>query len=135
MKENFKIVFFDGVCNFCNGTVDFIWKKNKKRNLYYASLQSEFAKENLLNSGVRDVNLKTIYYKEGQKVYKKSQAVLRILKNLDGIYPLLANVALIIPKVISDYFYDIIARNRYSIMGKADSCRIPSKDEQEYFLD
>ena len=93
------------------------------------------AKEKLLNSGIREINLKTIYYKEGYRVYQKSQAVLMILKNLDGIYPLLANVALIIPKVISDYFYDIIARNRYSIMGKEDSCRIPSKDEREYFLD
>ena len=134
--QNSKIVFFDGVCNFCNVTVDFIWRHNKKRDLFYASLQSDVAKEKLLRRGVDDVNLKTIYYYDGYRFYKKSQAVFMILTNLDGIlYPFLAKTALIIPRIISDYLYDIISKNRYSIMGKRDSCRIPSIEEDEYFLD
>ena len=134
--KNSKIVFFDGVCNFCNATVDFIWRHNKKRNLYYASLQSDVSKEKLLRRGVDDMTLRTIYYYDGHKIYEKSQAVFMILTNLDGIfYPLLAKIALIIPRTISDYFYEIISKNRYSIMGKRDSCRIPSTEEDEFFLD
>jgi len=134
--ENRKIVFFDGVCNFCNFTVDFIWKHNKKRNLFYASLQSDFAKEKLLKRGVDNMTLQTIYYYDGYRVYEKSQAVFMILTSLDGIfYPLLAKIALIIPRIISDYLYDIISKNRYRIMGKRDSCRIPSIEDEEFFLD
>ena len=134
--QNNKIVFFDGVCNFCNSTVDFIWRNNKKRNLYYASLQSDIAKEKLLRRGVDDVTIRTIYYYDGYRVYEKSQAVFMILTNLDGVfYPLLAKIALIIPRIIADYFYDIISRNRYKIMGKRNSCRIPSIEETKYFLD
>ena len=134
--ENSKIVFFDGVCNFCNFTVDFIWRHNKKRNLFYASLQSDFAKEKLLKRGVDNMTLQTIYYYDGYRFYEKSQAVFMILTSLDGIvYPLLAKIALIIPRFISDYLYDIISKNRYSIMGKRDSCRIPSIEEEEFFLD
>ena len=134
--QNNKIVFFDGVCNFCNSTVDFIWRNNKKRNLYYASLQSDIAKEKLLRRGVDDMTIRTIYYYDGYRVYDKSQAAVMILTNLDGVfYPLLAKIALIIPRIIADYFYDIISRNRYKIMGKRNSCRIPSIEETKYFLD
>ena len=134
--QNNKIVFFDGVCNFCNSTVDFIWRNNKKRNLYYASLQSDIAKEKLLRRGVDDMTIRTIYYYDGYRVYDKSQAAFMILTNLDGVfYPLLAKIALIIPRIIADYFYDIISRNRYKIMGKRNSCRIPSIEETKYFLD
>ena len=133
--KNTKIVFFDGVCNFCNVSVDFIWKHNKRRNLYYASLQSDIAKEKLLKRGVNDINLRTIYYDDGYRIYQKSQAIFMILKNLDGIlYPFLSKIALIIPRIISDYIYDMFSKNRYNFMGKRVSCRIPSKEEEEYFL-
>ena len=132
--ENKKIVFFDGVCKFCNSTVDFIWNNNKKRNLYYASLQSDFSKDKLLNSGIKDFDLKTIYYSDGKKVFEKSHAVFIILKSLDGVYPILGKIGLLLPRYISDFFYDIIAKNRYKIMGKQETCRIPNKEEEEYFL-
>jgi len=94
--KNSKIVFFDGVCNFCNVTVDFVWKHNKSRNLYYVSLQSDIAKEKLLKRGVNDIKLRTIYYDDGYSVYQKSQAIFMILTNLDGIfYPLLAKLLLL----------------------------------------
>ena len=133
--QNRKIVFFDGVCNFCNFNVDFIWRNNKKRNLFYTSLQSNFAKEKLLSSGIYDVNLRTIYFFDGSKFYDKSQAVFMIFKNLDGyFYPLLSKVNIIIPLFITNFFYDIISKNRYSIMGKRDSCRIPNKEEGAFFI-
>lgn len=133
--KNSKIVFFDGICNFCNVTVDFVWQRNKRRNLYYAPLQSEIAKEKLMKRGINELKLRTIYYDDGERVYQKSQAIFMILTTLDGIfYPLLGQVGLILPRIISDYLYDIISKNRYHIMGKRDSCRVPSIEEQEYFL-
>ena len=133
--KNSKIVFFDGVCNFCNVTLDFIWKHNKRRNLYYASLQSDIAKEKLIQRGINDNELRTIYYYDGDRIYQKSQAIFIILTTFDGIfYPLLGKIALIFPRIISDYIYDIISKHRYRIMGKRDSCRIPSKEEEQYFL-
>ena len=133
--KNSKIVFFDGICNFCNVTVDFVWQRNKRRNLYYAPLQSEIAKEKLMKRGINELKLRTIYYDDGERVYQKSQAIFMILTTLDGIfYPLLGQVGLILPRIISDYLYDIISKNRYHIMGKRDSCRVPSIEDEEYFL-
>jgi predicted DCC family thiol-disulfide oxidoreductase YuxK len=132
---NSKIIFFDGICNFCNVTVDFVWKRNKRRNLYYASLQSDIAKEKLMKRGINHITLRTIYYDDGDRIYQKSQAIFMILTTLDGIfYPLLGKIALIIPRIISDSLYNIISENRYHIMGKRDSCRIPTVEDEEYFL-
>jgi predicted DCC family thiol-disulfide oxidoreductase YuxK len=133
--KNRKIVFFDGLCGFCNFTVDFVLKRNKRRNLYYASLHSNLAKEKLLKRGTKDIKLRTIYYDDGDRIYKKSHAIFMILTTLDGIiYPLIGKIALLIPRIISDYLYDFISKNRYRIMGKRDSCRIPGIEEEEYFL-
>tara|TARA_B110000444_G_scaffold249160_1_gene273933 strand:+ start:108 stop:512 length:405 start_codon:yes stop_codon:yes gene_type:complete len=133
--KNSKIIFFDGICNFCNVTVGFVWKRNKKRNLYYASLQSHIAKEKLMKRGIHDIKLRTIYYDDGDRIYQKSQAIFMILTNLDSIfYRLIGKMALVFPIIISDYLYDRISKNRYHIMGKRDSCRIPNIEEEEYFL-
>ena len=69
-----------------------------------------------------------------KKVFEKSHAVFIILKSLDGVYPILGKIGLLLPRYISDFFYDIIAKNRYKIMGKQETCRIPNKEEEEYFL-
>ena len=133
--HNLKIVFFDGVCNFCNSSVDFIWKNNKSRTLYYTSLQSDTAKEKLLSRDVKDTNLRTIYFDDGNKLYEKSKAVFMILRNFDGIfYPLLGKVLLLFPSFIFDLIYDIISKKRYNIMGKRHSCRVPNIEEKKYFL-
>ena len=133
--KNSKIVFFDGICNFCNVTVDFVWQRNKRRNLYYAPLQSEIAKEKLMKRGINELKLRTMYYDDGERVYQKSQAIFMILTNLDSIfYRLTGKIALVFPIIISDYLYDHVSKNRYHIMGKRDSCRIPNIEEEEYFL-
>jgi len=132
---NSKIIFFDGICNFCNVIVGFVWKRNKKRNLYYASLQSDIAKEKLIKRGINDIKLRTIYYDDGDRIYQKSQAIFMILTNLDSIfYRLTGKIAIVFPIIISDYLYDHVSKNRYHIMGKRDSCRIPNIEEEEYFL-
>ena len=81
-----KIVFFDGICNLCNAAVNFIWKRNLKRNLFYTSLHSEFAKNQLLEELSSNQNINTIYFLDNGVLYRKSLAVYKILKELDGVY-------------------------------------------------
>jgi len=133
MIEEKNIVFFDGICNFCDSTVDFIWKNNKKRNIYYASLQSRFAQE-FLNKFNEDISMNTLYYYSQGVIYKKSRAISKIFIELKKPYPILA-LFIKISSFIGDMFYDFISNNRYSIMGKKDSCRIPSNEEKHFFLD
>ncbi|MCW3084113.1 MAG: thiol-disulfide oxidoreductase [Bacteroidetes bacterium] len=135
MEEKYRgydIVFFDGVCNFCNAAVDRIYRRNKKRNIYYSSLQSEFAKKNLPPEATN--NIDTIIFYSGGNLYYRSSAVLQIAKRLDGAYRLL--VALyIFPRFIRDAVYKLIAKNRYKWFGKKESCRIPTAGEKKYFLE
>ncbi len=129
-----KIVFFDGVCNLCNSSIDLIIRKNRKENLYFASLQSDFAKDFFERMNFRNENLKSIiFYSEG-RFYNKSTAVLKICKELNGIYFFFSFLE-ILPKGFRDFFYEAIAKRRYKIFGKQDTCRIPTKSEKSRFLE
>ena len=132
MIEDKNIIFFDGICNFCDSTIDFIWKNNKKRNIYYASLQSHFSKE-FLKRFNEDISMDTIYYYSQGIIYKKSRAISKICIELKSPYPFLGLFIKVLP-FIGDVFYDIISNNRYSILGKKESCRIPSIEEKQFFL-
>ena len=134
MVPKSKIVFFDGICNLCNAAVNFIWKRNLKRNLFYTSLQSEFAKNQLLEENSNNQNINTIYFLDNGVLYKKSLAVYKILKELDGVYSYFSILRFIIPIPLSDFIYDVVSKNRYKIMGKRNSCKIPNKEEKAYFL-
>ena len=108
--------------------------ENLKRNLFYTSLQSEFAKNQLLEENSNNQNINTIYFLDNGVLYKKSLAVYKILKELDGFYSYFSILRFIIPIPLSDFIYDIISKNRYKIMGKRNSCKIPNKEEKAYFL-
>ena len=128
-----KIVFFDGVCNFCNASVDLLFRKNKKKNLRYAALQSDFAKKLLAENSIDTKETDSIIYYAGGKFYFRSSAVLQLSKELSGIYRLLP-VFYIVPRFIRDGIYKWIAKNRYKWFGKKETCRIPTKEEQKYFF-
>ncbi len=129
-----NIIFFDGVCNLCNRTVDFVIKKNEKQNLYFTSLQSPFGRQFLNDFDIPLNDLNTLYYYHDDLLYNKSTAVLKILKELKGLYPFLSAL-LIIPIFIREFFYDLMARHRYRIFGKRDSCRVPTEEEKPFFID
>lgn len=132
--KNKNIVFFDGVCNFCNSTVDRIWMNNPKRDIYYSSLQSPFAKKFLREQGIDATDLDTvIFYSEG-KVYLRSTAILQITKHLKSGYRLLP-LLMIIPSFIRDNLYKWFAKNRYKFFGKKETCRIPTAEERNYFIE
>tara|TARA_B110000459_G_scaffold47445_1_gene53025 strand:+ start:1683 stop:2090 length:408 start_codon:yes stop_codon:yes gene_type:complete len=134
MKEKKNIVFYDGVCNFCNGLVVFLLKHERINNMSFCSLQSEFAESFLKDFNVK-VNLDTIYYYSNGKVYKTSEAIKKISKNLKYPYLMVFYFLTITPKFISEYFYNLFAKNRYKWFGKKDKCQIPSAEDRLRFLD
>lgn len=128
------ILFYDGVCGFCNKTVQHILRHDKKKEMRFAALQSELAKK-ILGKLATDLQTVVLYEKKEDKItlYTRSDAALRIAQYLGGIYEL-ALVFRIIPKRIRDLFYSLIAKYRYRIFGKYDTCPIPSKEVRERFV-
>ena len=129
------IIFFDGVCNLCNSAVNFIIDRDKRKQFYFASLQSEQAKSVLKEYGEEVKKLDTIIYKDSEnRLYTKSSAALRIAKNLNAGWPLLY-FFIILPKPLRDAIYDFIAARRYAWFGKRETCRLPDPELKERFLD
>jgi predicted DCC family thiol-disulfide oxidoreductase YuxK len=131
--EEHPIILFDGVCNFCNGTINFIIKHDKKRVFRFAPLQSEVGKV-LLNKyalSATDLDSFVLIYKG--KAYKKTTAALHLYPLLGGGWKLV-KVLWLFPAFIRDAGYDLIARNRYRWFGKKEACMIPSPEVRSLFL-
>jgi predicted DCC family thiol-disulfide oxidoreductase YuxK len=128
-----SVILFDGVCNFCNATVNFIIKHDKKNRFRFASLQSEVGKQLLEQFNLNDFDLDSIVLIHGCKLHMRSGAVLRISRYLDRAYFLLYGF-LIIPSPLRDTIYKYVSNNRYNWFGKSDSCMIPSLELKEKFI-
>ena len=126
------IIFFDGVCNLCTGSVKFVLKRDKKEAFLFSSLQSEFAKQTLSKFG-RTTELSSFILLENGKIYDRSSAALRVSQRLTAPWPALSGF-LVIPKFIRDAVYDFIARHRYQWFGKQDSCMIPTAEIKARFV-
>jgi len=126
------IILFDGECNFCEKSVQFIIKRDPNGYFKFASLQSEIGKKLRKKYNVPE-HIDSLLLIEQDKWYDKSSAALRICKNLKGFYKI-SFVFLIIPKPIRDFFYDILAKNRYKWFGKTNHCVIPSQKIRNRFL-
>jgi len=124
-----RIIIFDGVCGFCNKSIDALMRLDEDKLFKYTSLQGEYAKKLAIPKGLDSI----IFYDNGT-LYYKSTAILKILRSLGGIW-ILSNIFYIIPKIVRDFIYDIIAKYRYYIFGKMESCRMPTKDEVTLFID
>jgi predicted DCC family thiol-disulfide oxidoreductase YuxK len=127
-----RIIFFDGYCNLCNSTVSFLFKIDKNHLFSFSSLQSKTAQ---LELPPQDLGLNTIVLLVGAEKSYRSTAILRILYELGGGYTILAMILSAIPVTVRDWFYNIVAKNRYKIFGKKDTCRVPTPEERSYFLD
>ncbi|MFJ6413515.1 thiol-disulfide oxidoreductase [Terribacillus saccharophilus] len=130
--DNKAIILFDGVCNLCNSSVQFIIKHDKDAYFKFASLQSDFGGQLKVNKQIPD-HVDSIILVENGRVYMQSSAILRIARHLDGAWKLSA-AALIIPRPIRDLIYRYVARNRYRWFGRQDQCMLPSPDLKERFL-
>lgn len=126
------VILFDGVCNFCNASINFVIDHDKSRRFYFASLQSDYGQA-ILREHQRSVqDFETVLLVREGKLYEKSTAVLEIARHLVGWRWLY--LFRFLPTSIRDFVYGLIARNRYSLFGKADACRIPTKEERALFL-
>lgn len=128
------ILLFDGVCNLCNGFVQFLIKRDPGGVFRFASLQSEAA-EKLLDEKAPDLkdSLSTVVLIEGGQVYTHSDVALRVVRHLGGAWPLL-QVFYILPKPLRDAIYNFVARNRYRWFGKKDQCMVPTPELKSRFL-
>lgn len=115
-KAKKYMILFDGTCKLCNNVVRFITKNDSKRIFCFIPLESEKASEYLNRYNKKNVNKGSVLLIEDEKIYTKSNAVLHILKCLDGLWPLFF-VFIIVPGFIRDPVYDIIAKYRYRWFG------------------
>ncbi|GIO27229.1 thiol-disulfide oxidoreductase DCC family protein [Ornithinibacillus bavariensis] len=128
-----RVILFDGVCNFCNSSVQFIIKRDPTAKFHFASLQSEIGQQ-LLNDYQIPKDIDSFIYLEGEEVYVKSTAALKVSKELKGLWKL-CYVFIVVPKPIRNIFYNLFAKNRYSWFGKRESCMIPSQLDRQRFLE
>lgn len=131
MKE--PIVLFDGVCNLCNGAVQFIIRRDKEKKFRFASLQSESGQKFLKQYGLPTASFNSFVLVIGDRYFIKSTAVLNVLKELGGFFRLYY-AFMILPRPIRDFVYDLIAKSRYKIFGMTYSCMIPTPDLKQRFL-
>ena len=128
------IVLFDGVCNLCNGFVQFLAPRDDEEQFHFASLQSDVGQELLAEHELPTDELESIVLVEGDAAYVKSGAVIRIATLLGGGYRLLSPFRYV-PRIVRDAVYDLVANNRYRLFGKKDRCEIPEGDVGARFLE
>lgn len=134
LPENKKIILFDGVCNLCDATVQFIIKRDKKDVFRFVALQSDLGHEIVNHIGVDTSKTDSILlYEPGHAYYYKAEAAIRIAAELGGIYTLM-NIFSVLPNVFSNLVYDYVARNRYKWYGKKEECMIPTPEMKAKFL-
>ncbi|MCB0503852.1 MAG: thiol-disulfide oxidoreductase DCC family protein, partial [Bacteroidetes bacterium] len=119
-----RIILFDGVCNLCNASIQFIIKRDKKNLFKFASLQSDVGKSLLAQHHIDGTKMDSVVYIENGKAFTESTAAIRVAGYLGFPWNLL-QVFLIVPSMIRNVVYQWIARNRYKWFGKQDSCMLP----------
>jgi predicted DCC family thiol-disulfide oxidoreductase YuxK len=133
VRENQRIILFDGVCNLCSALLNVVYANDKKALFRYAWVQSRSGKEILEWCGLPTDFYDTMVYIENATPYFKSTALLKIARSLRFPWPLLS-AGLIVPKFIRDWLYDRIALNRYKIFGRKKQCLLPSGKLTKRFL-
>jgi predicted DCC family thiol-disulfide oxidoreductase YuxK len=129
-----KIVLFDGVCNLCSKSVQFILKRDKKNQFLFGSLQGAYGQEMLKKYQLPESEFNSFMLIEGDKLYTKSSGALRMLKHLGGWWRLLY-VFIIVPKFIRDGIYNWVSKNRYKWYGKMNECWLPKPEWKARFLE
>ncbi len=126
-----KILFFDGICGLCNRTVDFLLSRDRHGTIHFAPLQGRIA-STVLSARIR-LDLDTVIFWNEGRILKRSSAVLQSLSAV-GLPWSMARVLLLVPRVIRDFAYDVVASNRYAWFGKRETCRMPSPEDRKRIL-
>ncbi len=133
MSREKAVILFDGVCNLCNSSIDFVLKRDQKDRFIVGALQSEEGKKLLSRFDVNPEYLDSLVLIEDDRIFFRSTAALRIAKTLPGAWPLLYGLV-ILPAFLRNGIYDWIGKNRYRWFGKKQTCRLPTPEEQAKFL-
>jgi predicted DCC family thiol-disulfide oxidoreductase YuxK len=135
MNDELKnsVVLFDGVCNLCSRSIQFIIKHDKKKQFRFASLQSSFGQKIMKQFDLPINELNSFILLQGNNIYTKSTGALKILKSLNGLLPLNYGF-IIVPKFLRDAVYNFIAKHRYKWFGKKEECWIPTPELQQLFF-
>lgn len=127
------VLLYDGVCALCHGLVSFTIRHDPRGVFRFASLQSSLGKQYLRMAGVSENELDTFIYVENDRFFTKSTAALKVLRQLNGMWPMVYPL-IVVPKALRDIVYNFIARHRYLWFGKFDECRLPDTGIQERIL-
>lgn len=128
-----RIVLYDGVCNLCNESVKFIIQHDRNAKFRFAPMQEPAGKALLKQHGLDHIDLSTFVLIRDGRAYLRSSAWMRIMRDLDGAWPLFSVFA-IVPPFIRDRAYDYIGARRYKWFGKQESCLIPTPDTKRRFV-
>ncbi len=132
--ENKPVILFDGICNLCNRSVQFVLRHDKEKRFLFASLQSTNGNEYLKKFNLPEADFNSFILVEGNNYTTQSTAALRVLKLLGKRWALLY-AFIIVPKFIRDAVYRFIAKNRYRWFGKRESCWLPTPELKDRFLE
>ncbi len=127
------VILFDGICNLCNASVQYVIKHDKKKLFRFASLQSSFGESVLKQYNLPVNTFNSFILLIDNKIYTRSTAALLVAKKLSGLIKLLYGF-IIIPRFIRDFVYDIIAKNRYKWFGKKETCWVPTPELKSLFF-
>ncbi len=127
------IVLFDGVCNFCNGSVKFIIEHDRAGYFKFSPLQSEIGEKLIAKHGLDKADTDSVVVIENEKAFTHSTGALRIVRKLDGLWSL-AYVFRIVPRPIRDFLYKTFAKYRYRLFGRQDACMMPTHEIRSRFL-
>nr|WP_294776416.1 thiol-disulfide oxidoreductase DCC family protein [uncultured Flavobacterium sp.] len=134
LPKDKKIILFDGVCNLCNASVQFVIRRDRKDIFRFVPLQSELGLKIIQHLGIDPKNTDSIVlYEPGRAYYNKSEAAIEIVKEFGGLYTLLRILA-VFPKSLSNFVYAFVAKNRYRWYGKQETCMMPSPEVAAKFL-
>lgn len=127
------ILFFDGVCGLCNSVVDWVLRNDRRGVVRFSPLQGQTAQQRLPD--VDRERLDTVVFIEGDRITRRSTAIVRLLSHLGGIWTVLAWLLWLIPWPLRDVGYRAVSKLRYRLFGKKETCRLPTPDERARFLD
>jgi len=140
MPASHPIILYDGVCGLCNRLVQFVLRYDSRDRFRFAALQSDLAKRVLRQHGAALEDLDTVYLVldhalPGERLASRSDAAVVVLNELGRGWSILARALRVFPAWLRNWAYNLVARNRYRIFGKHDSCPIPSEQDRRKFLD
>lgn len=127
------IILFDGVCNFCNGSVNFIIERDKANYFKFAPLQSKIGQTLLDKHGIDKFETDSVILIEDDKAYTHSTAALRVARKLDGFWKYFY-IFRFVPAFIRDFAYKLFAKYRYKLFGKQDACMMPTPEIRARFI-